>query len=387
MKTVSPLVAIAKLAKSRAYVGPHGLPVLLALATHANEDGGRCFPSMRTIAECARISERAANDAVSLLRKPDPKRPDNPEHRTSVKDEERLGLITVVRSRAAEGRQGPSHYFLDVEAMVRLAEAHPRVRDVQSEASLHETQPVSMHDVQSGSVPDCTERGSRLHRTTSQTAPHADELVQELVQEQVQGERARDIGSVPSAPESGTRGPRPLAYRREEAPYFTAAFAEGVAAVSGRPYVVERRDIAALDDAIDTHAPSSSLSERIEWVRSSATAFRTAVRGHEEFHGKGGPRGWLQWLNNGARDAAWIAMTPAQREEHERDTARRTLAVTRRKAEAAKRPTEPEPEQFASVEERARAFGDILAGLGRPPALSKTAGASPATDFERMVLP
>jgi hypothetical protein len=41
--------------------------VLLALANHAHEDGSKAFPSVRTIAARAKLSERAARDALRRL--------------------------------------------------------------------------------------------------------------------------------------------------------------------------------------------------------------------------------------------------------------------------------------------------------------------------------
>jgi hypothetical protein len=167
-RPTTPLVAVARLAQSRAdVVGATGLPVLLALASRA-DDAGRSWPAMQTVADDARVSLRTARATVARLAE--------------------LGLVRVARRRAEEGRQGTSIYTLDVTALMRLATAHPRVHDVPSVvSSVQELQSTSVQDVPAGELPECNERYPRVQLETVQGAGAADKQAHEQAHEQAQG--------------------------------------------------------------------------------------------------------------------------------------------------------------------------------------------------------
>ncbi len=156
---MTPLVAIARLAQSRADIGAHGLPVLLALASRADETG-RCWPAMQTIADDARVSLRTARATVAHLFG-------------------ELALGRIARQRTEDGRQGSSSYSLDVAAIMRLVAAHPRVQHAPA------GKVASMHDVPPGLAPECTERHSRVQVASLQSAPPADKQTHEQAQEQI----------------------------------------------------------------------------------------------------------------------------------------------------------------------------------------------------------
>lgn len=378
--TARPLVAVARLATSDADLGAHGLLVLLALAARADARG-ECWPAMATIARDSRVSVRTARSTVAEL--------------------VRLRLVTVTRRRAEEGRQGTSVYRLEPEAMLRRAAAAPRVREVHpGEPSVQDVPPTSVQRVQSGTLPECTERPSRVQETSLQSAPRADKQAHEQAHEQAQRERARARGedgpevqeradpSEPSArppPESApasrvvdaVRRPppseRPLYVRRQEQTFVTAAFAEGVREATGSAYVVPAAEIRDLDNGIDGFAPTREGEARDAWLRASAKDFRRAIRNREQYHRGGGPRGWLEWLGMGAPSAEWLAMTPAQREEHAADEARRKAAADRRARPKLLPPpisSEPpiSPEQAtASLERLFAPFGGFVVAPPRAP--------------------
>lgn len=74
--------------------------VLLALAERANHATYECFPSQATIAEDAEVSVKTVKRAVERLVK--------------------VGAITVLRSRRADGRLGGNIYRLNVDVSVTL---------------------------------------------------------------------------------------------------------------------------------------------------------------------------------------------------------------------------------------------------------------------------
>lgn len=157
------------------------------------------------------------------------------------------------------------------------------------------------------------------------------------------------------------RQPRPFHVRRFEQPFYSQAFADGAAAATGVPCPVARDELAALDDAIDAFAPPSAPGEiRDEWVRASAEAFRVAVRGREQYHRNGGPRGWLDWLRLGSPSGAWLAMTPAQREAHAEEERARERRASRAAAARARRAAEPPPEAPISPEEAAASLARLF---------------------------
>lgn len=166
-----PLVLVAQLAKSSADLDAHELAILWALAGRADREG-RCWPSVETLGTDARLSERTARGTVGKLAQ--------------------RGLVGVTRQRAA-GRQGTSHYSLDLEQIGRLAAEHPRVRAVPAvETSVHTMPADSMHAAPAVLRPDCTPRRSSLQDTSLQPAHRAADLSHDRVHDLERETRAHE---------------------------------------------------------------------------------------------------------------------------------------------------------------------------------------------------
>lgn len=109
----------------------------------------------------------------------------------------------------------------------------------------------------------------------------------------------------PAPAESGTfasaNGRRDLGQRRVEGGAYQVAFAKGVAAGLGRPWVFPSREAASLDDAIDAHAPSGGWNVRQAWLGVQGAqwaAWAVCDPAQERFR----PltvAGFVRWLNSG----------------------------------------------------------------------------------------
>ena len=177
-------------------------------------------------------------------------------------------------------------------------------------------------------------------------------------------ERPPAAGAPEGILEPPPRTKRDFGIRRFEESFLTQAFKEGALEVPGvAGCAIARKELGALDDALDEFGPGGDLAVRVDWVRASVKAFRTAIVGREQFHGQGGPGGWLEWLNTGARDARWLNMTPKEREADALEAARRKKGRAREDARRElARTTPPEPLERISPEAASAALRAI--GLG-----------------------
>lgn len=196
--------------------------------------------------------------------------------------------------------------------------------------------------------------------------------------------RTAPPSSPPASSSASGRAPRPLHVRRLEQGAYAYAFASGVRAATGiASYAVPRDELAALDDAIDAHAPMGPAEDRSAWIEASASAFRVAIARRENFHKAGGPRGWLEWLNVGAPSAKWLAMTPAERDEHDAEEKRRARAAERRSVERARRAAEPTEAPFDPSAAAREGLPGLMAKIGLsaaralPPPLPEPADDAP----------
>jgi hypothetical protein len=72
-------------------------------------------------------------------------------------------------------------------------------------------------------------------------------------------------------------------------------------------------------------------TDRDAWIRVTAAEYRRAIAGRENFHRGGGPRGCLEWLNNGRPSSTDLTASTAHRRgarvEQERPRTGRTYEI------------------------------------------------------------
>ncbi|CAN5922533.1 hypothetical protein BH11MYX4_BH11MYX4_03760 [soil metagenome] len=247
----SPLIAVARLSCSSAPIGAHCLPVLLALASRADKEG-RCWPSVKCVADDARMSTRTVHAALAALRE--------------------FGLVRVTARRGEEGRQGTSVYTLDVGAMMRLAEAHPRVRETQSKDP-------SLRQLQPGGGPDCKSSDSRLQETSVQTAPAADKQSQELTQEQTHPDAghdrsiATDETKAPSLPQTSPPITRPIESGTAAAFELGLAYLEGLRAAGFPRIDLDARERDVLRGVTNLYSGARDALAAVAWARAWSEAW------------------------------------------------------------------------------------------------------------------
>lgn len=275
-------------------VGTTQKAVLFALVSFREEDG-TIRPSVAQLARAVDLSPKQARRVLHAL--------------------EQLGLVEIEVQPPQGRRLIPNAYRLVLPSTGVLPQ-----KDVL---------PGDQEDPSHG-----RERGTPSDGSGVLPPVGASEDLSEDLSEDQEPPSARACEDSMQGPPPAEPGPRPFHVRRAEQPFFTAAFAQGVSSVTLGAYAVPRDELAALDDAIDAHAPrEDAFGAREAWVRETAAEYRRAIWGREQYHRGGGPRGWLEWLNQGGPNAQWLAMSPAEREAFAEDQRRRDRAEARRRAE------------------------------------------------------
>ncbi len=134
------------------------------------------------------------------------------------------------------------------------------------------------------------------------------------VPEPVPGSTEPAPPELPSRPSGVWSAKRAVGTRRAEQAIFAEAFARARQSVRPGAYAVPPGEVRALDDAIDTHAPTRNTAERESWLEATAAKFFAVVFAEPDalafWRGGSDPSGFLRWLNAG--QPATIRPPPAK---------------------------------------------------------------------------